>query len=129
MKTIFWLLDDIWPIFPPPPSCIKQFIEAQLTASWNKEWSLSKKSAITHDFLPSVTLQRPLASLHKPFLLCKVISSNLRSCSSQLSSPPYRQSTISIMQLQAGRRINPTFSLRLPKPRRPKISFQISRPN
>ena len=56
------------------PSCIKQFIGAHLNASWNKEWSLCKTSAITQDFLPSVTLQRPLMSLHKPFLICKVIS-------------------------------------------------------
>jgi ribonuclease HI len=67
-------LPFITDLTPPPPSYIKQFIEAQLTATWNKEWSLSKKSAITHDFLPSVTLQRPIATLHKPFLLCKVIS-------------------------------------------------------
>jgi hypothetical protein len=54
---------------PPPPFCIKQLIEAHTTAAWNKEWSLCKKSAITHDFLPSVTLQKPLVSLYKPFLI------------------------------------------------------------
>lgn len=53
---------------PPPASNIS------LRHAWNKEWSLCKKSVITHDFLHSVTLQKPLVSLYKPFLICKVIS-------------------------------------------------------